>query len=101
MSSHKLLVKAIVFACLAALVSAGAMDRGPDSTRGHQWSPVNPEYQQYLAAKALGLVPAATEEGYPLGEIPPSSTGRTPVRARTSAKGIPLRPPMTCARSEA
>jgi C1A family cysteine protease len=68
---RRILVKTVLIACVFCLVSAGAADRPLLPTSGGHFSPINPEYQQYLIAKALGLVKTTTAEGYPLGEIPP------------------------------
>lgn len=38
---------------------------------GIRTAPVNPEFQKYLLDRDAGLIQTFTEDGYPLGEIPP------------------------------
>jgi C1A family cysteine protease len=60
------LIGLIVFALLVALAPTGAL-----AEQLFLKAPLNPELEQYLFEKEVGLRMAATPEGHPLGHIPP------------------------------
>jgi len=59
---------ALVVLVLSCFIAGSSMSVQAGELRA---APVNPEFKAYVQNRSLGLVQSLSEEGYPLGYIPP------------------------------
>jgi len=82
------LFKSVILSGLLLLLSSGATGR-PPAADGPRRAPLNPDYEAYLSDQAGGLLRSFTDDGYPLGFIPPPVKLPTPRRPATASSARP------------